>query len=380
MHKFIIAFLLLYSVALKANDTITLASVDSVTYQYYLTGEWDKLIETGLKAIDQGIDFKFLRQRIGYAYFIKKDYYASQKHYEKALQFDKEDAITKEYLYYCALYTGNVATLRYSASKLTAEQKKILLIKPFKPAASLDLEYNYKSNTSDARSNPTYFRAGISSYLGYRLTLYQSVSNYKQTIDTFGVKQLDYLALANWSFSSHSTFTLAYHYLNTDIEGYKYPGNLIFGRLSTVKNRFSFSLNGSYFKYDIGKFGQIGVQAGVTLPGRRSIYFITSLNEMIESSNNRMIFSQVAGINLSKKLWAEGSVTFGNLQNYTDHNALYVYNSVDPTVFRTGASLYWYLHKNITLYGNYLYDTKEVEQTSGQYIQHSFLTGIIWKL
>jgi prophage tail gpP-like protein len=93
-----------------------------------------------------------------------------------------------------------------------------------------------------------------------------------------------------------------------------------------------------------------------------------------------MIFSQVAGINLSKKLWAEGSVTFGNLQNYTDHNALYVYNSVDPTVFRTGASLYWYLHKNLTLYGNYLYDTKEVEQTSGQYIQHSFLTGIIWKL
>lgn len=379
MYKIIISLLLLYSVALKANDKMTIVSVDSITYQYYLTGEWDKLIETGIQAIDQGIDFKFLRQRLGYAYFIKADYYASQKQYEKALKFDKDDAITKEYLYYCALYSGNIAASRYNATKLTAERKKVLLIKPVKPVASLDLECNYKSNTYDARSNPNYFRAGISTYIGYRLTLYQSISNYKQTIDGSAVKQLDYLALANWSFTSHTSFTLAYHYLNTDIEGYKYPGKLVFGQLSTGTNRFSFGLNGSFFKYDVSKYGQIGMYAGVTLPGSRSVYFKTSLNQMLESSNNRLVYSQVAGLRVYKSVWAEGRIDLGNLQNYTDHNALYIYNSIDPTVFRTGASLFWYVRPNITLYGNYLYDTKQINQTSDHYIQHSFLTGIIWK-
>lgn len=380
MYKFIIGVLLLFPFVLKAQETLTLAAADSITYQCYLTGDWEKLIETGKLALEQNIDFKHLRQRMGFAYFNKADYYASQKHYEKALEFDEFDPDTREYLYYCGLNTGNIAYARFHAKKLSPESKNRLGMNAFNLISSVDLEYNYKSNNSDNRSNPSYFRAGVYTQTGYRLSFYQSASNYKQTVDTTLVKQPDYFVLLNWSISSHTTLSIAYHHLNTSLDGFKYPGNLAFASLSTRINRFVLGVNGSFFRYDVGDFKQIGLLAGVTLPGKSNFYFNSYLSGLIEEASSRLIFAQYVGARVYKSLWAEGTVTLGNIQNYNDHNALYIYNSIDPTLFRTGLSLYWNINKNVTLYGNYLYDTKQVEQTTNQYIQQSFLGGLIWKL
>ncbi|MCX6239302.1 MAG: hypothetical protein NTY07_17400 [Bacteroidia bacterium] len=145
-------------------------------------------------------------------------------------------------------------------------------------------------------------------------------------------------------------------------------------------NRFSLGLNGSILNDDEGNCEQIGLQAGVTLPGKSNVYFKSSLSGIIETGNNRPIFSQSVGARLTKTIWAEGNVTLGNLKNYNDHNALYVYNSIDPTTFRTGLTLFWYLGKRVTLFGNYSYDTKQIENTQNNYKQYSFSGGTIWKL
>ncbi len=379
MYKLIIVILFLFPVLLKAQEKLNQDSADSITYQCYLSGDWEHLIKTGKQALAQNIDFKRLRQRMGFAYFNKADYFASQKQYEKALEFDTFDPDTREYLYYCGLNTGNITYARVHAKKLSTEAKNRLNISVFDPLASIDLEYNYKSNNSDTRSNPSYFRAGIYTQAGYKLSIYQSTSNYKQTVDTIRIKQPDYFALVNWSVTTHTSLSIAYHHLNTSLDGYKYPGNLVFSSLSTHINRFVFGVNGSFFRYDIGDFKQIGFLAGVTLPGKSNFYFNTYLSRMLEKGNNRLIFSQNAGAHVLKSLWVEGTVTVGNIQNYNDHNALYIYNSIDPTLFRTGLSLYLNLNKNFTLYCNYLYDTKQVEQTTNQYIQQSFLGGLLWK-
>jgi hypothetical protein len=365
---------------LKAQESIGYLETDSLTYQFYKDGNWDKVIEIGKLAIEQNVDFKWLRQRMGYAYFAKGDYYASQKEYETALKFDENDPDTREYLYYCGLNTGNLAYARFHAGKLPEEVKNRLGINAVNPIASVDLEYNYKTNNSGSRSNPSYFRGGLYSQLGYKLSVYQSASNYKQTVDSTLIKQPDYFALVNWSVNSHTSLSLAYHHLNTSLDGYNYPGNLVYASLSTRVSRFIFGVNGSFFRYDIGDFSQIGLHAGVTLPGKSNLYFNSYLSALLEQNNERLILAQYAGGRVYKSLWAEGVVLFGNIQNYNDHNALYVYNSIDPTLFRTGLSLYWHINKNITLYSNYLYDTKQVEQTTTKYIQHSFLGGIIWKL
>ncbi len=379
MVKYLIAVLFFVSVAVRAQEPITFSTADSITYQCYLTGDWEKLIKTGKEAIDQNIDYKRLRQRMGYAYFARADYYASQLQYEKALTFDAFDPDTRLYLYYCGINTGNEAYARYHAEKLTNELRQKINEQAVKPVDAIDLEYNFKANNVRTRSNPSYYRAGVNSQLGYRLTLYQSVSNYQQIIANQQTRQPEYFALLDWSITSHLSLDVAYHYLNLGVDGYKYPGNMVFAALSTSINRFTLGINGSVLKINSGNFQQFGFHAGVTLPGKSSIYLKSSVNGLIGQGEKRLIYNQVAGLRLVNKLWAEGNVTCGNIKNYNDHNSLYIYNSFDPTTFRTGVTLFWSPGKIITLFGNYSYELKQIELNNNTYQQHSFSGGIIWK-
>ena len=81
MVRYIIAALLFFPVVLKAQQPVTFLSSDSITYQCYLKGDWDKLISTGKQAIAQNINYKRLRQRMGYALFATADYYGSLAQY-----------------------------------------------------------------------------------------------------------------------------------------------------------------------------------------------------------------------------------------------------------------------------------------------------------
>jgi hypothetical protein len=168
--------------------------------------------------------------------------------------------------------------------------------------------------------------------------------------------------------------------LNTKIGGLLYPGNLLFAALFVSINRFNFGFNGSVLNSNLGNTNQFALKAGVSLPGKSNIYFSSSLISMVETKNNRILFSQIAGARLYKNVWAEGNIIWGNLRNYTGHNGLYIYNAIDPTKFRTGFTLFWYLGKSVTLFGNYTYDKKQIEITNFDYRQHSFSSGIIWKL
>jgi len=381
MLKYLITALVFLSVVGKAQKPIDYLSVDSLTYRYYITGEWARLIDLGNQAVDQKIDYKKLRQRIGYAYFMEGDYYSAQQHYEKALAYDSFDADTRAYLYFSALNTGNETTARFQADKLPLQVQQNLNIQQFKLIDAIDFEFNYKSNNSGSRSNPTYLRFGINTFLSYRLSLYQSYSNYSQSYDTgMVIKQPEYYALLTWSATPHSSVNLAYHYLNTTSGGVNLPGNMFYGSYDAKINRFHLGLNGSVISNSQNQYTQLGLQGGFTLPGYSNLNFTTSISNLKDNSTSHTIFSQTVGARLAKTLWGNVNMTVGNLNFYNDFNALYVYNSIDPTLFRIGVTLFWYLGKHITLTANYTYDTKKIELTQLNYIQQSFLGGIRCKL
>lgn len=403
--RLVFLFILLCSVSIYAQENKSIITADSITYKYYLEGDWGQLIATGEQALNQNIDFKTLRQRIGYAYFMKGDFYESRKHYEKALAFDNSDATTLLYLYYNGLNLGDMSYANYYASKLPLETRQYFKLKPFKIINSFDLEYNHKTGYSN-RFGPTYIRMGMNTQLGYKLNLYQSVSDFTQKTDSSSIRQTDYFALMSWTVNSHLLFSAGYHYINTNvISRYSYneysygshnsiirtrvtdtvstyfPGHLFFSKLSYSVNRFDFAVNGSVLKYDSVYTQQYGIQAGVTLPGKANVYLKSSLYGLFDSNlNSRLIFSQSAGALFFKKLWLEGDVVLGNQNYFADNNGLYVYNSLDPTTFKAGISLFWYLPKNITLYTNYTFDNKYISAENQKYAQHSITGGIIWKL
>jgi hypothetical protein len=92
------------------------------------------------------------------------------------------------------------------------------------------------------------------------------------------------------------------------------------------------------------------------------------------------VFSQSAGFLFAKRFWLDGNITLGNQKNFVDLNGLYVYNSFDPTIFKTGLSLFWYATNNISLYTNYTFNKKYIVDNDINYFQHSYTGGLIWKL
>ena len=387
MRRLIILAFIFTTINSFSQEKIVFSYVDSITFQSYLSGDWETLIRTGKDAIEQGIDYKYLRQRMGYAYFVKANYYAARIQYEKALSFDESDMDTRMYLYYCGLNIGDESNARFHARKLSGDIQKSIGIKPFNILNAVDVEYNYKANDDslEIRSNPGYSRLGVNTQMGYRLNFYQAVSQYSQTVNkTTSTNQFEYYGLLNWSLGAHSTLDLAYHYVNTKVDTTIFPGNMFLAKFSKRINRFNIGLNGSILTNSMGNFTQIGINGGVIIPGNMNIYLNSSLQTLSDSINTHVIFTQSIGTQIFKPLWIEGNITFGNLKNYNDNNGLYLYNSLDATTFRTGVSLFCNLGKKITLVGNYTYDIKEISDPflniNYNYNQHSFSGGIIWEI
>jgi len=430
MYKLVFSLLLLFIITANAKSEVNFATVDSVSYQLYMEGNWDKLLQIGTEALQKNIDFKNLRKRMGYAFFCKGDYYASHNQYYKAYQFDKADADSKIYLYYCGLYLGDEVLTRYYSDKLTVdEQLRLNAPSAHQLLSAVDVEYNrkYNSDISTLRSNPIYYRVGVKTQINNRLSLYQSVSLFQQSLSqtsqlldtivefnrkvktdiSIGTKQFEYYSLLGIVLSENLKLNVGYHYLNTNLNlSRKYAldslenpalymqavamtdstiqthSNMFFAKLSTNVNRFTFGLSGSYLNSNNVAYSQFGLHAGVKFEGKANVYYNNSIYKLSGNSNNRFVVSQSLGGQISKPLWIEANVTVGNLYNFNDFDGLYVYNSVDPTVFKTGVSLYYNYNPHLTFVGNLGFDIKEFESESAiktNYNQQSLSGGIIWK-
>ncbi|MBP1663087.1 MAG: hypothetical protein H6Q19_227 [Bacteroidetes bacterium] len=384
MYKTLI-LLLFISATVYSQQNPDSSRIDSITLDYFKNEKWDELIKTGKTASDHEVDFKYLQQRMGYAYFMKGNYYSAIKHYEKSLKFDPKDEIAHLYLYFCGLNTGDESYSRYHGGKLTKEMQKELKIQTFRPVDAVDVEYNKKFNKNELRSNPDYLRLGLNSQIGYRLNLYQTVSLYTQTTDyTTDITQDEYFGVLSWTVLSKTNLSLGYHFVNTKVntetESFLYPGHIWIGNISQTIKRLYIGVVGSVFSNDYVRTTQFGTQIGVSLPGKRHPNLKSSIYNINENGINRIVYSQKAGLFVFKKLWSEASVTFGNLNNFVDLNGLYFYNSLDQTTFRTGASLFWYINPHLIGYTNSTYDKKLIIQTLSNYNQYSLTGGIIWKL
>lgn len=271
---------------------------------------------------------------------------------------------------------------RYYAGILSYDSANRLGIQKYNPVESVDTEINLKTNQETTRSNQIYYRAGINTELGYRVSLYQAYSYYEQNISNTLTQQPEYLAILKIAIVPAWQIKTAFHRLFTTVGNTNYPANLGLMAISSQLNRFNLEANASLLQSAQATTQQYGFQAGFVLPGKSNMYFTSAVAGMIENSVCRTIFAETAGLKCIGNLWAEGNITLGNLKNYNTTNALYVYNSTDPSVFRTGLTLAWFLGKHLVLSGNFTFDQQEIENSTANkfYYQYSYSGGIKWKL
>ena len=141
------------------NDFITL---DKQTYDYYLKGDYKNLKKTGDKMLLQGIDYYYLRIRLGMLGFSNQRYSSAIKHFKKAIQFNSWDTISNEFIYYSYLYLG-----RRNDANLYLES----------------IPWEKRNNTLKSINNHKLQELYLSSSAsGYDVTLYDTRSDYYEAV------------------------------------------------------------------------------------------------------------------------------------------------------------------------------------------------------
>jgi len=101
---FFLVFSQLIVVSSKAGTKLDFKTVDMLTYRCYEEKKWDSVIIVGKQALHQGIDYYYLRVRMGISYFEKKEYFPAVTHLNKAREFNSGDPVIADYLYHSYLY------------------------------------------------------------------------------------------------------------------------------------------------------------------------------------------------------------------------------------------------------------------------------------
>jgi tetratricopeptide (TPR) repeat protein len=387
-NRYIILMLLIFPCAINAQDTITYKTVDSLTYKYYLSGDWNKLIQLGNKAIGNNIDYKLLRQRLGYAYYSLGRSFKAVRQFQKALDFDRYDQFTLEYLYYSYLNAGKEDWAGALTEKMENSLKNKTVGPSFKLIESIEIEYNFKYAATLYRSNPQYFRVGIESRLGYRLSVFESFSSYSQVIsikhpafiEKIYDRQPEYYLLLKWNPTPNLVIKSGYHFLFSASNPAN-SGNLGYFAISTDFNRFRMQASGSVMEIEKTTAYQGGLQLGYTFPGRSDFYLSGTFSGLSSENKQRLIYYQRAGLKLGRKTWIEGNATLGKMDNSNDFDGMYVYYSYDPLSFRSGVTLFRYITSKVMIWFNYSYEQKDYFINNAyHYNQFSYLGGIKWKL
>lgn len=388
-QRYLLITFMIINLGLQAQPKLDFAYVDSVTYRYYIDGNWEKLIKLATSAIKENIDYKYLRQRIGYAFFVTGDFSEAARHFRKASEFDSYDTYTQEYLYYSYLNSGREDAAALVASRMEGALRDSLSINLFKPVEAISAEYNFKYAATSLRSNPNYYNVGISSRLGGRLWLYQMISNYYQRItiqlplrETYvDDKQFEYYAMADLTLSRNLSLKAAYHHLNTTYSLTSTSGDLGYLGLTSAFSYVQLGIEGSLFYIEKDYVSQFNMLVSVNSLGRHDFYLDGNLSLLTESNASRVIYSQRAGAKLTSRMWLEGNVIFGNLNNFNDFSAMYVHNSIDPVTFRAGATGFFYPGRHFSFWVSFAYERKQYyEDINYNYNQFCYMGGIRWKI
>ncbi len=110
MRNFIVfsAFIVL-AFSLKGQTVESFATLDKQNYQLFFSGNYSELNKLGKRMIANGMDYYYLRMRLGIAAFNKQRYVTAIHHFKRALAFNSSDAMLHEYIFFSHIYLGQFA-------------------------------------------------------------------------------------------------------------------------------------------------------------------------------------------------------------------------------------------------------------------------------
>ena len=263
-------------------------------------------------------------------------------------------------------------------------------IKPFS-ILQVGIESSFKIPSAALRGNASYNRFYISNRLFLKLKLEQSASFYNQKFAFFTRKnlaeepvyntnqQLAYYAKLSYPVTASISFIGAYHYLQNNYAGTIYQNHVALVGVKLSKPYYEVQGDADLSKMANANVNQYNLGLTVYPRGNLNLYTVSRLSLQDQLAHKYLMFTQIAGARVSKSTWLEANATLGRLNNYLEADAVYVYNSIDQTLFKTGATAFVSLNKHLLIHVNYAFERKENAYEPYRYSQNSITGGSTWK-
>ncbi|HBF87876.1 MAG TPA: hypothetical protein DDX39_04460 [Bacteroidales bacterium] len=385
-------------------EKFSFLEVDKLTYQNYLEKKWDSIIETGNKAISQNIDYYYLRIRLGIAYYETQQYEKAIVNFEKSLEFNSNDALANEYIWYSYLFLGQYEEAQLFADGFSQELKNKLKISKsgFIKNIAFDSGYAFNSDFEDLKNSiidnvdaiayeKKIFKSQFHNSLLLNFNLSKRISlttaytnlnvnsyHWTKLSDTeihdgiFNTRQHQLYAKLNLYNRKKSNLYVAFNYspavANEQVlifDDSSLPPTVSVETRDTKMNSFAFVLGNrktkrlisrnlflSYSSINFFKQLQIGYSLLAYANSRKNTYFSTQV-VLWNEPNPEKRQGKGGGIKPISRfmfepsfgfkissVWINGFATIGDVKNYVEADGLIINNNSDLISFRTGISLY----------------------------------------
>ncbi|MCB0494976.1 MAG: hypothetical protein KDC79_02475 [Cyclobacteriaceae bacterium] len=400
MRKIILIGLLVLESASLAAQTRTFAWYDKYTYDAYQRKDWNEVITVGKEAIEDGFDFFYLRLRIGIAYYEQEKYRASIPYFEKALEFNSDDPLTVEYLYYAYKFSGRAldAGLVYSEYKPQAKSRSIKSPNGFVTGFYSEAGLKMIGPSTPDFGTLKYVHIGAQQQLGSRLNLYQGYARISQniynnewvstgqgfrqsyvTLSTTKYVQNEYYAKATFPILKGLQLVGSIH-LQSITDTVSYNNQAFLGGISTSFKPLDIYASYGFAEVNSIQHNQFTLGSTIYPTLNMNMYIQTTFTyHSSEGSSNTVAYGKL-GLRTGKNTWFEFYGSFGDLRNVQELDGFYFYNLTDKLRNRAGVTSIFLLGKKVKLFAGYSIENHTEETNELDYKQHYLFTGLKFEL
>jgi hypothetical protein len=340
---------------------IDFKNLDQKTFDYYNAGDYKNLKKAADSLLTSGIDYYYLRMRLGLTAFNKKRYSDAVKDLTKALGFNSLDTISREYIYYSYLLSGRSVDANLYLASLPENNKNSNLSAVRKPGVSglfagyaisgsdvnlystNDLNYETISHTYNLSAGfETYFKKRLKAtivYTNFRKTgkIYSPVFTQGRDLDLIQNQVYGKLAgyiFPGWEislFGHTSFFSETVQLSKLPFERYaNQPRTEFIAGAGLAKNgwklRAGVNVSFSNFSYS----NQVRGEGYVSILPMGNLNLYLTSGGMIQTDNiwgNTYQFNEELGFSITRFLWFESGIVFGNSFLYSRNQGFIMNNS-----------------------------------------------------
>lgn len=188
----LVLFLLLIGTYIQAQNAADYIKIDKQTYDAFAQKDWKQVTDIGKEALTEGVDYYFLRYRMGVAFYEQKQYRAAIPHFEKALVFNQFDEVSKEYLYYAYCASERFSDAEKLSKTMRKDTQKRLKIKSAPFLSTVITEGGIKAPSFDSLKGMTFLSVGLGHRIGDVATAFHNFSSVSQTVYYGTISQKQY--------------------------------------------------------------------------------------------------------------------------------------------------------------------------------------------